>query len=208
MISVSILGIKEKREDKINIIDNLDIDYIHLDVTDGLFTSSFTALNSIIDLLPGLKKPLDVHLMVENPKEYIDALIPYKPDFITIHREIDGYKKHLEYIKTNNIKCGICIKPDTPIEEVFDLIGFVDLFLILSVNPGFSGQKFIDVTKKISSLKSLIVKQKNDALIEVDGGINDTNYMLCLESGADIIVVGSYVTNGNDYAKQVESLTY
>ena len=196
-LALSVLQIKD--EEKLKSIKNLDVDYIHLDIMDGIFVPNKT--DDISDIIKTLDKPIDVHLMVSDIISYINKYALLNPEFITFHVEaVDNPLEIINYIKSKNIKVGISIKPNTSIDKIKDYLDLVDLVLVMSVEPGYGGQKYLDsVTYKINELKSYNGKFK----IEVDGGINDEtikNVSLC-----DIVVVGSYITNG-DYETQIKKI--
>ena len=198
MLSVSILGIKEKIRKNIKKLDKLNIDYFHIDIMDGIFVENTTwEYKEISKILRHTKTKKDVHLMVKDVKKYVDEFINLKPEIITFHYEATN--NHLEiinYIKENNIKAGISIKPDTKIEDIKDIIKYVDLVLVMSVEPGKGGQKYIEnSTNKINDLYNLRKENNYNYLIEVDGGINNETKEKA--TNADILVVGSYITNNN-----------
>ena len=193
-ISASFLTI-----DNIDNVDKLadcDIDYLHLDIMDGIFVNNKNEVTNISN-----KKPLDVHLMVNDVYKYIDQYAKLNPLFITFHYEVnDSIIDVINYIKKFNIKVGLSIKPSTKVEQIIPYLPYLDLVLVMSVEPGAGGQTFImDTVDKIKKLKEL----KGNYLIEVDGGINDNT--INLVSDADIIVVGSYITSGN-YEERIKKL--
>lgn len=181
-----------------------DIDYIHIDVSDGKFVErkSFT-LKDIETFSTYTTKPLDIHLMVKNPEKYIDSLSMLNTIYITFHYE--AVKKPIElinHIKNNGIKAGISIKPNTNISEIFPLLPYLDLVLIMSVEPGKSGQKFMEsILYKIEVLKKEINEKKYKTLISVDGGINNESFLLVKEKGVDIVVSESYLLEGDTQTK-------
>lgn len=209
-ISASFLGIKDNIEENLRLLNECNIDYIHLDVMDGVFVSNKTYnAKEAISLLKYTDKPKDVHLMVSDIKKYIDDFLCVNPEFITVHYEAISDDALISlgvinYIKSKNIKAGLAIKPNTNIEEIMTLLPYLDLILVMSVEPGSGGQKFIDTSKdKIDTLYKLKNDNGYNYLIEVDGGINCETIKLCKH--ADICVVGSYITNG-DYKQRVNSL--
>ncbi len=209
-ISASFLGIKNNIEENLRLLNECNIDYIHLDVMDGVFVSNKTYnAKEAISLLKYTDKPKDVHLMVSDIKKYIDDFLCVNPEFITVHYEAISDDALISlgvinYIKSKNIKAGLAIKPNTNIEEIMTLLPYLDLILVMSVEPGSGGQKFIDTSKdKIDTLYKLKNDNGYNYLIEVDGGINCETIKLCKH--ADICVVGSYITNG-DYKQRVNSL--
>lgn len=207
-VSTSILSIKNDLIDNIKKLDKTNTDFIHYDIMDGIFVSnsSFT-FKEIENINKYISKPLDVHLMVSNPEEYIKFYKNLKPTYITIHYEIENYQKYLDMIKENNIGVGISIKPNTPIEVLYEIVDKIDLVLIMSVEPGKGGQKFIDTSlNKIQKLRKYIDDKNLNTIIEVDGGINDITSKKCIDSGADILVCGSYITNSINYQQQINKL--
>lgn len=206
MLSVSILGIKENVKENIKKLDKLDIDYFHIDIMDGIFVKNKTwKYNEVKDYLTNTKTKKDIHLMVSNPKKFIKQYISLKPEIITFHYEATSNPQELiEYIKKYNIKAGISIKPNTKVEVLKEILKYVDLVLVMSVEPGAGGQSYIEnSTNKINELKELKQKNNYNYLIEVDGGINDTTKEKA--KNADILVVGSFITKGN-YKEQIEKI--
>ena len=196
-LALSVLQIKD--EEKLKSIKYLDVDYIHLDIMDGIFVPNKT--DDISDIIKTLDKPIDVHLMVSDVISYINKYALLHPEFITFH--VEAVKDPIEiinYIKSKNIKAGISIKPNTSIDEIKDYLYLVDLVLVMSVEPGYGGQKYLDsATNKINELKAYNGKFK----IEVDGGINDETIKNV--TSCDMVVVGSYITNG-DYETQIKKI--
>ena len=182
--------------ENVNKLVNCDIDYLHLDIMDGIFVSNKNEVFNITN-----KKPLDVHLMVNDVYKYIDIYKKLNPLFITFHYEaVTDVLDAINYIKKFNIKVGLSIKPSTKVEEIIPYLPYLDLVLVMSVEPGLGGQQFImDTIDKIKKLKEL----KGNYLIEVDGGINDNTIKLV--NDADIVVVGSYITSG-DYEERIKNL--
>jgi ribulose-phosphate 3-epimerase len=206
-ISASFLSIKENMLDNILKLDNTSIDYLHLDIMDGNFVSNKTwNIEEIKQFTKDTKKPLDVHLMVEDIFKYIDEYKTLNPAFITFHLEAAGEPlKVIKYLKDSNIKVGISVKPNTKISEIEPYLKYLDLVLVMSVEPGMGGQQFIpNSTNKIEELYQLRELNKYNYLIEVDGGINDETISYCKK--ADILVVGSYITGANDYQEQINRL--
>lgn len=201
MVSVSILNIKDNIN-KIKDIDNLGCDYIHIDVMDGEFVQNKTDFL----FLPQLNTKRDVHLMVNNIKKYIDNYVKLEPEFITFHYEAtNDVIGIINYIKSLNIKAGISIKPNTDISEIIPYLDMVDLVLVMSVEPGMGGQGFIPNSEnKINELYRLRKENNYHYLIEVDGGVNNITVDNC--KGADILVVGSYITMSDDYKETFNSM--
>lgn len=207
-VSTSLLSIKEDLYQNIKKLNNTSTDYIHVDIMDGKFVNN-TSFNfdEIKKISTITSKPLDVHLMVKNPESYTEEYKTLNPKYITIHYEIDNLDKYIKQIKDNNIKIGISIKPETDVENIIPLIKEIDLVLVMSVDPGYGGQKFIDTSlDKIYNLKKYINGNKLNTLIEVDGGINNINSKKCIDNGVDILVSGSYITNSDNYEEQIKKL--
>ena len=214
-VSTSILNVN--KEEAIKIFYNLEIaktDYFHIDVMDGKFVEQDTT-ELMQEYSNSLKQitniPLDVHLMVEDIKPYIDSYIPFEPNIITFHlEECKGRKEVLDlikYIKENNIKVGISIKPNTKVEEILEYLTLIHLVLIMTVEPGYGGQKLIPETiEKVKELKEYIDKNKIDIDIEVDGGINLENKKKLIEAGANIIVAGSSIINSEDFKETIKKI--
>ena len=206
MLSVSILGIKENIKENINKLDNEKIDFFHIDIMDGKFVENTTwKYNEIKENLNNTKTKKDIHLIVNNPKKYIKQYISLKPEIITFHYEATKNPLELiKYIQKYQIKAGISIKPNTKVEVLKDILKYVDLVLVMSVEPGKGGQTYIEnSTNKINELKELKEKNNYNYLIEVDGGINDITKEKA--KNADILVVGSFITKGN-YKEQIEKI--
>ncbi len=206
MLSVSILGIKENIKENIKSLDNENINYFHIDIMDGKFVENTTwKYEEVKENLENTTKPKDVHLMVNNPKKYIKQYISLKPEIITFHYEATNNPIELiNYIQKYKIKAGISIKPNTEVEVLKDILEYVDLVLVMSVEPGKGGQEYIEnSTNKINELKDLREKNNYNYLIEVDGGINDITKEKA--KNADILVVGSFITKGN-YKEQIKKI--
>lgn len=214
-ISTSLLSVE--KENIIKTIYNLETakaDYFHIDVMDGKFVKN-NSVNKMIEFCDYLNNitniPLDVHLMVIDVKKYIDLFLPYNPNIITIHYESFSSKDELidtiNYIKSNNIKVGVSIKPNTDISEIYNILKFVNLVLIMSVEPGEGGQKFIDSTfERINELYNYIKANKLDLLIEVDGGINLENVNKIKDFGVDIVVSGTCIINSENYTEIIQNM--
>ena len=200
MISVSLLSMREKLIDYIKEINKENIDYIHLDMMDGIFVPNKSYTYEEVKLIVNnINKPLDVHLMVEDIDDYIKDYIMYDTGYITIHYEALKDLKPITRIKSHGIKCGISIKPNTNIEDIYDLLDKIDMVLIMSVEPGQGGQEFIQSSyDKITKLKEEINTRKLNVKISVDGGINEETGKKSLECGADILVIGSSIKTSKD----------
>ncbi len=214
-VSTSILNVNP--EESIKTFYDLEVahtDYFHIDVMDGIFVQNDT--ESIMEKYAEYLKhittiPLDVHLMVQNIKEKIDKFLIYNPRTITFQIEATKSKEEvldlIKYIKENNCKVGIAIKPDTKVEEVYKYLPLVHQILIMTVEPGEGGQKLIEFTiEKIRSVKEFIQDNDIDIDIEVDGGINIENIKILKEAGANIIVAGTCIINSDDYKETIQQL--
>ena len=207
MISTSILSIKENLEENIKKLDKTKTTFMHIDVMDGIFVSNNSVSYDVYEnLLKNVKTPLDVHLMVDDVKKYIDLYKDLNPVIITFHYEaVSNHLEIIDYIKSFNIKAGMAIKPNTKVSEIVDLLPYLDLVLVMSVEPGYGHQEFIyDSPVKINELDQLRKKENYAYLIEVDGGANDITSKLC--NNADIIVSGSFITDSDSYDEQIEKI--
>ncbi|MDW2876994.1 MULTISPECIES: ribulose-phosphate 3-epimerase [Bacillaceae] len=184
-------------------------DYIHVDVMDGHFVPNITIGPLIVEAVrPITKLPLDVHLMIENPDKYIEAFAKAGADYITVHAEASRHlHRTIHLIKSYGVKAGVVLNPATPAEALKHIIQDIDMVLLMTVNPGFGGQKFISsVLPKIRQVKEMAAEQGLDLEIEVDGGVNEETAKLCIEAGANVLVAGSAVYNQKDRAKAIAAL--
>ncbi|MBD3798511.1 ribulose-phosphate 3-epimerase [Sulfuricurvum sp.] len=184
-------------------------DLVHVDVMDGHFVPNLTIGPVVVSAIAAAAtKPLDIHLMVENNTFFVDLFAPLKPEFITFHIEEEKHPHRLiQYIRSLRIRPGIVLNPHTPAEAVEYLLGDVDMVLVMSVNPGFGGQKFIPtIIEKIQRLKVLRDRINPDCLIEIDGGVGSSNIHELKDVGVDVCVAGSYVFGQEDYKAAIKSL--
>jgi len=214
-ISTSILGVE--KEKSIKTFYDLEVagtNYYHIDVMDGKFVEKnteekmYTFTNEIKQIS---NTPLDVHLMVENIKENIERYLPFNPQIVTFHLEAckdkDEVKKYINYLHENQIKCGISIKPQTNVEDIYEFLPYLHLVLIMTVEPGKGGQKLIPETvEKIKELRKYIDENNLDTYIQADGGINLETEKLVKEAGADILVAGSAIIGAENYKEIIEKL--
>ncbi len=185
-------------------------DFVHVDVMDGHFVPNLTIGPVVVEAVAKVAtKPLDIHLMVENNSFFVDLFAPLKPEFISFHIEEEKHPHRLiQKIRSLGIRPAITLNPHTSPEAIEFLLADVDMVLLMSVNPGFGGQKFIsNVIDKAKRLKKLIEKYNPDCLIEVDGGVNDQNIHQLREVGVNVVVAGSYVFgNKEGYKHSIDSL--
>lgn len=214
-ISTSILNVEKENASKVFYgLEVAHTDYFHIDVMDGKFVPKDTSelmkeYTNIVKQISNI--PLDVHLMVENVKQYIDEYIGYKPNIITFHIEAvktkEEAKKLVNYIKDAGIKVGISVKPDTKIEEIYELLPYIHMCLVMTVEPGLGGQKLIPETvEKVKKLKKYITENNIDIDIEVDGGIKVENIENIKEAGANIFVVGTAIVKSNNIEEAMNEL--
>lgn len=214
-VSVSVLDVEE--ENAINVFYNIEtakIDYFHIDVMDGEFVKKDNVLQMrdyALKITSVSMTPIDVHLMVKNPREHFDYFVDLGVNRITFHVEACSNKDEIislaKYLNENRIKVGIAVNPDTDIKEIFDVLPYVHMVLVMSVVPGKGGQNFIpDTLDKVEILRKYCEEQELDIDIEIDGGINDETGKEAVEAGANILVSGNYVLNADDYKEAINKL--
>ena len=190
-------------------INDSEADWFHIDVMDGVFVPNISFGMPVLKSIANhAKKPLDVHLMIVEPERYIETFAALGSEILTVHYEASNHlHRTLQSIKSHGMKAGVALNPHTPVKLLKSIINDVDLICIMSVNPGFGGQNFIENTyNKIKELKYLRDKSSNNFLIEVDGGVNIENAKKLIEVGADILVAGSSVFKSEDPKKTIKKL--
>ena len=193
----------------VEMINNSQADWFHVDVMDGVFVPNISFGFPIIEAIKKhATKPLDVHLMIQNPDQYIWEFKKAGADILTVHYESCIHlHRTIQLIKEAGMKAVVALNPHTSVSLLEDVIEDLDLVLIMSVNPGYGGQKFIqNANFKVSQVKEMILRKGSNALIEVDGGVNGETALTLLEAGADVLVAGSYVFNSSNPTQTISDL--
>jgi len=205
LLSADFLNLKRDVE----MLNRSEADWLHLDVMDGVFVPNISFGFVIMDLLKSITdKPLDVHLMIVQPEKFIDEVAAMGAYMMNVHYEACTHlHRTIQAIKNKGMKAGVTLNPHTPVALLNDIIQDVDMVLLMSVNPGFGGQKFIHNTlSKLDDLKNLIIQKNSQALIEVDGGVDLETGKLLVDAGADVLVAGSFVFSTENPEERIRQL--
>ena len=198
-----------KLEEEIEMVNQSEAGWFHLDVMDGVFVPNITFGTPILEVFKKCAtKHLDAHLMIVNPENYIEKFASLGANTITVHYEAcDNLQNTINQIKKLNVKAGVAINPDTDVSVLYSLINEIDLICLMSVFPGFSGQKFIpDTFERLEKLKKIITEKNSQAMIQIDGGVSIDNAKKLVSLGADILVAGSFVFKSEDASTTIKKL--
>ena len=194
---------------EVTMINESQADWIHVDVMDGVFVPNISFGIPVIKAIKKhAKKPLDVHLMIVQPERYIETFRDAGADLLSVHMEASTHlHRTIQQIKAAGMKAGVAINPHTSVSQLKDVLADIDLVCMMSVNPGFGGQKFIENTyQKVAELKQLISETKSNALIEIDGGVNQDNAKPLLDAGAHVLVAGNFVFSSSEPKTVIQKL--
>lgn len=194
---------------EIEMINSSAADWVHVDVMDGVFVPNISLGVPVVEAIKRhAKKPLDVHLMIVQPEKYVEAFHKAGAEIISVHIEACAHlHRNIQQIKALGCKAGVAVNPHTPVSALSEIIQDIDMVCLMSVNPGFGGQKFIERTyHKVKELRQMIHESGSKAKIEIDGGVNLTNASLLLEAGADVLVAGNFVFASPNPKEVIERL--
>lgn len=210
LVSPSLLAADFLNLDKeIEMINKSQADWLHLDIMDGVFVPNISYGVPVLESIkPKLQKPMDVHLMIVDPDRYIEVFKKAGAEILTVHYEACPHlHRTIQHIKDNGMKAGVSLNPHTPVSLLENILKDIDMVLLMSVNPGFGGQKFIESTyKKVADLRKMIEEQGASTFIQIDGGVDSTNAKALYDAGADCLVAGSAVFRSKDPLLAIEGL--
>lgn len=196
-------------EREVKMINQSEADWIHVDVMDGVFVPNFSLGIPVVEALKRhAQKPLDVHLMIVRPELHVEAFRNAGADHISVHLEVCKHlQRNIDQIKSLGCKAGVAVNPHTPVAGLENVIAEIDQVIVMSVNPGFGGQKFLEHTyKKVEQLKKLIEETRSSAKIEIDGGVSLQNAKRLLDVGVDVLVAGNFVFSSNNPTETIRQL--
>ena len=199
-------------KDEIKLVESLGAEYLHFDVMDGHFVPNISFGQPVLKCIAHSHSMInDVHIMISEPKRYAKEFVDSGANILTFHfeacKDLKEVEEVIDIIHENGAKAGLSVKPNTPVEVIYPVLHKLDLVLVMSVEPGFGGQKFIpSALDKISKVKKLILEKGYKCLVEVDGGINEETGRLCKEAGVDILVAGSYLFGKSDIEERIKKL--
>ena len=199
-------------KEEIKLVESLKAEYLHFDVVDGHFVPNISFGQPVLKCIAHSHSMInDVHIMISEPKRYAKEFIDCGANILTFHyeacKDIKEVEEVIDIIHSNGAKAGLSVKPNTPVEVIYPVLHKLDLVLVMSVEPGFGGQKFIpSALDKISKVKKIILEKGYQCLVEVDGGINEETAKLCKEAGVDILVAGSYLFGHKDIKERINKI--
>jgi ribulose-phosphate 3-epimerase len=194
---------------EISMINESEADWVHVDIMDGVFVPNISMGLPVVEAIKRhSKKPLDVHLMIVRPENFVEAFRKAGAELISVHAEAcDHLHRNIQQIKDLGAKAGVALNPHTLVQSLENVIDQIDLICVMSVNPGFGGQKFIENTfKKVEALKKMIQNSGSTALIEIDGGVNQNNAQSLINAGADVLVAGNFVFSASNPKEVIQRL--